>query len=96
MKQAVNALVMVLLVSLLSGCSNSSEPVDIPQAKTECELVREKVAEKARLLTESNQVDYGFRGRLAVLYYIVEESDCFNSEIVSQAKAGIAVILNNK
>ena len=96
MKQAVNATVMVLLVSLLSGCSSSSEPVDIPQAKTECEIVVEKLAENARLLKESNQVDYGFRGRLGLLYYIVEESDCFSSEIVAQAKANIAVILNNK
>jgi outer membrane biogenesis lipoprotein LolB len=93
MNQAVKATVLVFLVFLLSGCSSSTSPADKPQAKTECEIVMEKAAEKARLLTESNQVDYGFRGRVGLLYYIVEESDCFNSEIVSEAKAGIAVIL---
>ena len=96
MKQAVKAAAMVFLVFLLSGCSSSTSPADKPQAKTECEIVMEIAAEKARLLTESKQVDYGFRGRLGLLYYIVEESDCFSSEIVAQAKANIAVILNNK
>ena len=93
MKQAAKAAAMAFLVFLLSGCSSSTSPADKPQAKTECEIVIEKLAEAARLLDESNQVDYGFRGRLGLLYYIVEESDCFDSAMVAQAKANIAVIL---
>jgi outer membrane murein-binding lipoprotein Lpp len=95
MKQAAKATALVLAVSLLSGCSSSPKPADKPQAKTRCEIAVEKVTEKAGLLRElqSAKKDYNNRALLSWLYYIVEESDCFDSEIVSEAKAGIAVIL---
>jgi len=95
MQQAIKATALVLLVSLLSGCSSSPKPADKPQAKTECEIVVEKATEKANLLKElqAAKKDNNNRALLSWLYYIVEESNCFSSEIVSEAKAGIAVIL---
>jgi hypothetical protein len=95
MKQAVKATALILFVSLLSGCSSSPEPADKPQAKTECELVVEKAGEKATALKElqAAKKDTNNVALLSWLYYIVEESSCFSSELVSEAKAGIAVIL---
>jgi len=87
-----------LLISgllLLPSCSNSPKPVDKPLAKTECEIVSEKAAEKGNAVKElqaANQ-DNNNAALLSWFYYIVEESDCFSSELVSQAKAGIALIL---
>ena len=95
MKQAVKATALILLVSLVSGCSSSPELADKPQAKTECELVVEKAGEKATALKElqAAKKDTNNVALLSWLYYIVEESSCFSSELVSEAKAGIAVIL---
>lgn len=95
MKQAAKAIALILFVSLLSGCSSSSEPADKPQAKNRCEIAVEKLAEKAGLLKElqnAKKIERNIQ-TLSLLYYIVEESDCFDSEIVSTAKAGIALIL---
>jgi hypothetical protein len=95
MKQAAKATALLLAVSLLSGCSSSPKPADKPLAKTECEIVAEKAVEKSKVLKDLQAAnkDNNNRALLSWLYYIVEESDCFSSEIVSEAKAGIAVIL---
>ena len=80
---------------LLPSCSNSPKPADKPLAKTECEIVSEKALEKGKAVKElqdANQ-DINNAALLSYFYWIVEESDCFSSELVSQAKSGIALIL---
>jgi len=79
----------------LPSCSSSSNPADKPQAKTECEVIQEKSLELAAKaenepLWRSKQRDY-----LTWFNYIIQESDCFSSEIVAQAKSNMAVVLAN-
>ena len=96
MKQAAKATALVLAVSLLSGCSSSPEPADKPQAKTHCEIVQETATDKY-LKYEAAKGSAPIVTQQAALiwfYYIVEESDCFNSSEVSTAKANIDLILN--
>ena len=94
MKEVVNATVTVLLVSLLSGCSSSSEPVDIPQAKTECELVREKGSELLTIAgkdAKTKSRELAAPSSLLWAYYTIEKAECFDAQMVAQAKTIIAL-----
>jgi hypothetical protein len=91
-------LILIPLVTvwllLLPGCADSSKPANEPQAKTECEIIQEKALELGtKAANESSplatrQMDY-----LVWFNYIIEESSCFDSELVANAKSGIALLL---
>jgi PBP1b-binding outer membrane lipoprotein LpoB len=94
MKQAVKATALILLVTLLSGCSSSPKPADKPLAKTECEIASEKSSEllnKASEELETKGRDYAKASSLIWAFYVIEKGSCFNSETVASAKTIIAL-----
>jgi hypothetical protein len=93
-KQFVRATVLILLVSLLSGCSNSSKPADKPLAKTECEIAIEKSSELLKKASEVLKTKGRDASRGDVLlwgFFVIEKSNCFTAETVAQAKTLIAL-----
>jgi hypothetical protein len=81
---------------LLPGCSDSSKPANEPQAKTKCEIATEKSLEMGKKASnESSPLATRNQDYLVFFNYIIEESDCFGSELVAQAKSGIALLLTN-
>ena len=93
MKQAAKATALLLLVSLLSGCSSSQNPADKPVAKTECQIATEKSQElfnvaDAELKANSSNVK---SSALVWAFYTIEKGDCFSAEIVAKAKTIIAL-----
>lgn len=95
MKQAIKATALILLVSLISGCSSSPKPADKPQAKTDCEIAIEKnteMLEKIQLDSDTKGKEYVKLSLLTWAFYVIEKSECFSSEAVAQAKAAIALV----
>ena len=95
MKQAVKATALILLVTLLSGCSSSPESADKPQAKTDCEIATEKsteMLEKIQLDSDTKGKDYVKLSLLTWAFYVMEKSECFSSETVATARAAVALV----
>jgi len=94
MKLTVKATVLILLVSLISGCSSSPKPADMPLAKTECEIAIEKSSELLKKASEVSKAKGRDASRGDVLlwgYYVVEKSNCFTAETIAQARTLIAL-----
>lgn len=80
---------------LLPSCSDSLKPAEEPKAKTECEIIQEKAIELAKkAANESSPLGTRRLDYLVWFNYIIEESSCFDSELVASAKSGIALLLN--
>jgi hypothetical protein len=95
MKQAVKATVLILFVSLLSGCSSSPELADKPQAKTDCEIATEKsteMLEKIQIDSDTKGKEYVKLSLLTWAFYVMEKSECFSSETVATARATVALV----
>ena len=95
MKQAVKATALILLVSLISGCSSSPKPADKPKTKTDCEIATEKSAEmleKIQLDTETKGKEYGKISLLTWAFYVIEKTECFSSETVATARAAVVLV----
>ncbi len=77
---------------LLPGCSNSAEIPEKPEAKAECDEVKEtygsftKLAEKYPYYTREYETL-----NLARHYYLLENNSCFTSIEVATTKAAIDV-----
>ena len=94
MKQPVRATALILLVSLISGCSSSPEPADKPQAKTDCEIAVEKGTElmdKASEVMRNEGRDAAKGSYVYWAFYTIEKSECFSPEIVAGAKTIISL-----
>ena len=94
MKQAVKATVLVLFVSLLSGCSSAAIPADEPQAKTECEMATEKSSELMKIASEEISTkgrDYAKVSSLVWAFYIIEKGECFDAQTVASARTIITI-----
>ena len=77
----------------LPGCSDSSKPANEPKAKTECEIIQEKALELGtKAANESSPLETRRMHYLVWFNYIIEESSCFDSELVANAKSGIALL----
>ena len=97
MKQAVRATALILLVSLISGCSSSPEPANKPQAKTECEIATEKSSELLEIASDELKTkgrDYAKASSLVWAFYTIEKGECFEAQTVASARTIIA--LNQK
>jgi len=94
MKQPVRATALILLVSLISGCSSSPEPADKSQAKTDCEIAVEKGTElmdKASEVMRNEGRDAAKGSYVYWAFYTIEKSECFSPEIVAGAKTIISL-----
>ena len=95
MKQAIKAAAVILLVSLLSGCSSSTTPADKPQTKSECELVYETTDSlKGQLddITNPDKVNTVSPVNVRVIalswaYSIIDNSQCYKPDLIAQARA---------
>ena len=94
MKQAVKATALILLVSLISGCSSSPEPADKLQAKTDCEIATEKSSELLKIASEELKTkgrDYSKASALVWAFYTIEKSECFEAQTIASARTMIAL-----
>lgn len=90
MKQAAKATALVLVVSLLSGCSSSPKPADEAQVKSECDLVKGIYEGFSNALkTEANSSDTYRKIYLTRAYYLLENPKCFTSVQIAAARAEI-------
>ena len=90
MKQAAKATALVLVVSLLSGCSSSPKPADKPLAKTECAEIKETYDNLTKVLTSKSQSTREYRLTYLIQnYYILENTKCFTSFQIATARASI-------
>jgi len=94
MKLTVKATVLILLVSLLSGCSSSPTPVDKPQAKSECQSVYEATAKyKAEIEDYTSgkkkmlSAEIGKITMLSWAYSIIDNAECYEPGLIAQARA---------
>jgi hypothetical protein len=95
MKQTVKATALILLVSLISGCSSSPKPADKPQAKIDCEIATEistERLEKIQLDSDTKGKEYVKLSLLTWAFYVIEKSECFSSETVATARAAVALV----
>jgi hypothetical protein len=94
MKQGVKAIALILLLSLISGCSSSPEPADKPLAKTECEIAVEKGTElidKASEVMRTEGRDAAKGSYVYWAFYTLERSECFSPEVLAGAKTLISL-----
>jgi hypothetical protein len=92
MKQAVKATVLVLAVSLLSGCSSSPKLADKPQANTECDEVKKIYDDFSSALTATPSTKETYRKLyLTRSYYLLENPKCFTSVQIAAARAEIII-----
>ena len=92
MQQAIKATALVLLVSLLSGCSSSPEPADKPQVKSECDEVNRVYDEFGINLKKLPNTTEAFRLLyLTQSYYLLENPKCFDSVLIASARAKIII-----
>jgi hypothetical protein len=95
MKQAVKATALLLLISLLSGCSSALNPNGEPQSKTKCEKVFEVTSKlKAQIddITDPNKTNTLSVANVRVItlswaYSIIDNSECYEPELIAQARA---------
>jgi hypothetical protein len=91
-KQAAKAIALVLLISLLSGCSSSAKPTDKPQVKSECDEVKKTYDDFTKALTTEPNTTITFRKLyLTKNYYLLENPKCFTSVQIAAARAEIII-----
>ena len=95
MKQAAKATALVLVISLLSGCSSSPKPADKPQAKTGCDEVTETYDNFTKVLSSQSNGSREYRLTYLIQnYYLLENTKCFTSVQVATARASIDFVNN--